>query len=584
LLVPCGYLLLAAAMFRFWNLAPFTNTLGGGHGDPAVFLWMLRWAPFAVEHGHNPFVTGYLNAPQGVNLLWNTSILLPGLLLAPITLLVGPVAALNSLLALGPALSAFAAYVAIRRWVPGHAAALGGLVYGFSPYMRGHSGHVNLTLAILPPLLLLLVDDILVRQQRRAWVAGSLLGAVAATQLLTGEELLATTALTALVVLVVLVLCWPTRAWAHAPHALRGLGVAALTCLALTALPLFLQFAGPWRYTGPASGATGRLVSDLTGFVVPGPLQALGTPAATQLLQRQPSNYAEQTAYLGLPLILVAVATAVRWWARPVIRVAALAALSTAVLSMGSRMWVAGQRTSIPLPWAAVDQLPLLDSVIPGRLSLYTTLFIGFLLAWFVQHAGRSFAGQRGRWTQALVATVVILAIVPLVPRPIRTRPVQVPAFFTGPAVSRVPAGSVALAVPIPKRGRTTPMLWHALAGLRFKMVGGYFLGPDRSGRASFGAWPSTTWTTLDQVGRGGPMPVLDARRCGQIRSEFSRWQVRTVILGHRHPHDRLAPFLTDLLNRPPESVDGVLVWWIVDPAAVCQTRISASANRRARS
>src|SRR3954452_5850667 len=333
-----GYLLLALLMFRAWSFSPGTHTLGAGHGDPALFAWMLRWIPFAVESGHTPFVTGYLNAPQGVNLLWNTSVILPGLLLAPVTLAAGPLVTFNLLLTLGPALSAFAAYAAIRRWVPGHvAAALGGLVYGFSPYMRGHSlGHLHLVLAVLPPVMLLLADDILVRQRRRAWVDGVLLGTVAAAQLLTGEELLATTALTAFVVLLILLACWPRQARAHAPYALRGLGVAALTCLALTALPLSVQLAGPWRYTGPASGATGRLVSDLTGFVVPGPLQVLSTPASTKFVQRQPSNHAEQTAYLGLPLLLVAVGTAVRWWSRPVVRVAALAALSMAILSMGS--------------------------------------------------------------------------------------------------------------------------------------------------------------------------------------------------------------------------------------------------------
>jgi hypothetical protein len=47
------------------------------------YLWVLRWLPFAVSHGHNPLVTDYLNAPEGVNLMWNTSLVLPALLLAP---------------------------------------------------------------------------------------------------------------------------------------------------------------------------------------------------------------------------------------------------------------------------------------------------------------------------------------------------------------------------------------------------------------------------------------------------------------------------------------------------------------------
>ena len=31
-----------------------------------------------------------MNAPHGINLMWNTSLLLPGVLMTPVTLLAGP--------------------------------------------------------------------------------------------------------------------------------------------------------------------------------------------------------------------------------------------------------------------------------------------------------------------------------------------------------------------------------------------------------------------------------------------------------------------------------------------------------------
>ena len=81
-------------------------------------------------------VSHHLNYPDGVNLMWNTSLPLPGLLLAPVTATWGPVLSFN-LLVLAYGLSAWCAYLAIRRFVPGHlAAAVGGLVYGFSPAIR----------------------------------------------------------------------------------------------------------------------------------------------------------------------------------------------------------------------------------------------------------------------------------------------------------------------------------------------------------------------------------------------------------------------------------------------------------------
>ena len=149
-----------------WS-SPTTRTLRGGDGDPAIFMWFLRWVPFALAHGHDLLVTHHLNYPDGVNLMWNTSLPLPGLLLTPVTDAWGPVLSFNLVLVLGYGLSAWCAYLAIRRFVPGHlAAGVGGLVYGFSPAILGQAAHPHMTLAFLVPLLLLAMHEILVRQRR----------------------------------------------------------------------------------------------------------------------------------------------------------------------------------------------------------------------------------------------------------------------------------------------------------------------------------------------------------------------------------------------------------------------------------
>ena len=72
-----------------------------------------------------------MNAPHGINLMWNTSLLLPGVLLAPVTLLAGPQTSLTVLLTLGFAGSAAAMYWVLRRWgVRTGPAALGGRCTG----------------------------------------------------------------------------------------------------------------------------------------------------------------------------------------------------------------------------------------------------------------------------------------------------------------------------------------------------------------------------------------------------------------------------------------------------------------------
>ena len=69
-------------------------------------------------HGKNLFSTTLLNYPNGVDLAQNTGMPLLGLLTAPLTLAVNPIASMNLLRFLAFTLSAYAAYFVIRRCHP----------------------------------------------------------------------------------------------------------------------------------------------------------------------------------------------------------------------------------------------------------------------------------------------------------------------------------------------------------------------------------------------------------------------------------------------------------------------------------
>jgi hypothetical protein len=83
LLVLSLFLGLAVLLLGSIWASPTNRTLGAGTGDPGLFIWFLRWTPFAVGHRISPFVSDYLNHPDGINLMWNTWLPLPGLLLPP---------------------------------------------------------------------------------------------------------------------------------------------------------------------------------------------------------------------------------------------------------------------------------------------------------------------------------------------------------------------------------------------------------------------------------------------------------------------------------------------------------------------
>jgi hypothetical protein len=563
----------AAAVWLFndaWA-SPTTAHVRGG-SDPGLFVWFLDWTAHAVANGRNPLFSGHLNAPDGVNLMWNTSMILPGVLLAPVTRVWSPVLTYNLLMTASLALSAWTGYLAARRFVrSGVAAAAGGLVYGFSPAILGQTrGHLHMTMLILPPLLLLLVDHALVRQERPAGAVGAALGLLAACQLLIGEEILAFTVIVAALLLVVLVALHPRLVRAKAPYALRALGTAALVAVALAAYPLWVQLAGPQRVVGDIQADTAHS-NDLANLVVPTAVQRLRPAAADRVASRFPGTAVEQNGYVGIPMLLLAAAAVAVAARRRTALVAGILASLLAVLSLGRSLHVVGDDTGVALPWAAVDGLPLLQSALPNRLMLLTWLFLGLLLALLVD---RALGGGRAGAAAALLGTAGVVATL-LPAGPVGADAAAVPPFFTGDGVRRIPEGSTALILPMSGVARSEAMLWQARAGMRFKMPGGYFVGPrggnDR--RPSFGRGSALNNAVKEVAAGGRPPRVGDPVLRARLVADLRRWDVRTVVVGPMppragRPQDRAAvvAFLTDLLRRPPEHVGGVQVWWAVDP------------------
>jgi len=151
--------------------------VAGNPADIRLFTWYLEQDSQSVLHGHDPLLFTTMNAPAGVNGMWNTSLLLPGLVMTPVTLLAGPLAAYNMLFVLALATGPLCAFPLLRRFtdsVP--AAGLGALVFGFSPAVLASGiGHINLVLTGLMPITLLLADD-LVTGRRAPWPGGAAMG------------------------------------------------------------------------------------------------------------------------------------------------------------------------------------------------------------------------------------------------------------------------------------------------------------------------------------------------------------------------------------------------------------------------
>ena len=183
------YLLIG--IVAFWPVYPGISQHPFGSFDFLQTVWFLGWVPHALAHGLNPFFSNAIYVPTGVNLAQNTSTPLLGLITAPFAPVFSPLVRANLLMVLAMPISATAAFVVLRKWqVWGPAAALGGLVYGFSPYMVGQSiSHLELIFVPLPPFIALTVASIL-QNKGSSRRLGVQLGLLVAAQYLISPEVL----------------------------------------------------------------------------------------------------------------------------------------------------------------------------------------------------------------------------------------------------------------------------------------------------------------------------------------------------------------------------------------------------------
>ena len=563
-LVMVLYLLGAVALtWRLWA-DPASRTQVGDVTDVNLFGWFIRYSAESVAHGSLPaLVTTAMNAPHGINLMWNTSLLLPGVLLTPVTLLAGPQTSLTLLLTLGFAGSAAAMYWVLRRWGVGIVpAALGGAVYGFSPAMLASAvGHYHLEFAVLPPLM---IDAGLriVTGRGHAVKTGIWLGVLIAAQFFIGEELLVDTVFAAGVLVIVVAVMNPRAVAGRLGRSVTGLAAAAAVALVICGYALWVQFHGPLAEHGsPWNGNHYR--NRAAAFVTPAGNLLLHSSSQASVLARHPQRLAEYVAYLGYPLLVLLVVAAVLYWRDVRVRVAAVACAVLEVLSLGSTQVIHG--VTVPpvlLPWHWLAHLPVLTQMLPNRLSLLADGLAAAVLAISLDLA-LSAAGQP-RWRRQVVPlALAVIALVPLIPLPLHTtQAAAVPAGYRA-AFTRLalPRDARVLVVPVPYGAVWQPLRWYAQTGYPGSMNGGYFIGPNRTGQAvTYGGHRARAIARSVDVLWTSSAHRYKPPTAAQMRGYVARWKPAAVVAVTRRS-SRLGRLLATVLGPPSFSTGRVVVW-----------------------
>jgi len=555
----------------------------GGCGDSGQEVWFLGWAAHAFTHLQDPLRSAWINFPWGVDLADNTSMPLAGIIGTPITLLFGPVATFNVLFSLAFAGSASAAFFLLRRfttWTP--AAFVGGLLYGFSPYMVGQGeGHLFLLLVPVPPLILLLLDEILVRQRGRWWLLGAILGVLMIVQLGWSAELLACTVTVAAMGVVVLAVARPRLVGERFAFAFKAIALGFVVLAPFALAFAVVSRTGPEHLSGPVHPVRllAGLSTDLAGVVVPSVNQHFSLGVAqtgTSFLgltegQHIVADAAENGSYIGIPILLLLAIGLYRFRRDGLVRFAVVMAALSMLLSMGAYLHVWGHDTGVPLPFAVFTKLPFVESEVASRYCLFMWLFIGMAVAavldraWLATPARHKLHRQgrparRRRGPLPVLGVLAVLGIASLVPGwPYNIGQVFTPSALVRPTVDRSPAGSTLLTYPLARNSHNLPMVWQALGGFQYRMPAGEAAVANAHEGDTEAAFNSCWLHPTEAV----PRQVLVA----PARGAFRLWQIRTVVIPVTHSINPgcAIRFVEAVLGRPPVIERGAAVWTDVD-------------------
>jgi hypothetical protein len=585
-LVVISYVVLSVALYwHEWSGGVTTHLQAGG--DQYATVWFLRWIPFSLGHGANPFFSTYGNYPFGVNLLTNTSVPLLGLLGTPLTLAFGPIATYNVMCTAALAGSATAGYAFARTWTAWRPAAwVGGLLYGFSPYeiAQSNGGHLNLTFVVLPPLILLSLNRV-VTGRGRAGASGIVLGLLVVLQFFISSEVLASTLVVGAICLVGSAIIGHRTVGTYVRRAAIGCGWALSTAAILLAYPIWFVLRGPGHISGPIQLVPNAYRADLLGPLVPNTYTWLAPASLVRTADAFANSTAENGSYLGITLtVTVLIGIVVLWRSSQAVRVAAVGGAAAFILSLGGALSVSGAPGAylhgLPLPERVFAKLPLLSNTVAVRYSLYVALFASLILAivldrsWSAVASGahRAHSMRSGRRLVAPVAVVILAAIclIPVIPDiPIgAAATATTPSYFTSQSLARTPRGQVSVIFPFPSSVVPDAQLWQAEAAMHFKTPGGYFLVPEGRNRAlAFSAVLSYGQDTLTArvftlLYLGRPPAQTPALRAALL-AQFHAWHVSTLVasMDHVSTPARSLAFLSWLVGRPPVTDVDVDVW-----------------------
>ncbi len=405
-----------------WPLAlNLTNGVIGAVGGVDAYqnAWNLWWVARALTSLHNPFFSPLLFYPDGVDLFWQPLGFSQGVLALPVTLTLGPVAAVNWIVLTSFTIGGYATFLFVRR-VTGNAAAalIAGATFICSPYHMEKVIDGNLEVASIHWLpfyayaLFLLLDS---PSWRRALATGALLLWVSLGSWYYGLFAAIFTGCAANI--------WAygvIRTSASDQRLRRGFqqvawGITPLIIwtLALTPALYALLTAGADETLWDMRQVQRERAADLIDIFLPSPVHPWWGPAIRAWRNQIYPNAVIWNVALGwlalsLGLLGAFAARRVSWrWS--------LLALACLIFALGPELKIAGWHTGLPLPYALIQDMPVIRSgQRPNHMAVMVSLSLSVLAAYGFVVVQQRFAPRASTvrvWGMALALIALVAGI-----------------------------------------------------------------------------------------------------------------------------------------------------------------------------
>jgi hypothetical protein len=400
------------ATYLFRGALPRTRDVSG-------YVWDLWWTAHQIVHLSNPFYTGHMAAPFGIQLGFDTTMPLAGLIMTPVTLAFGPSASFSVLTIVAPGLACYLMYRAARLWLDAPGAIAAGALFGLSGMLAWQDWyHLNIALGTL---FLPLTLEVAVRLRRGArdgapspWHA-LILGVVLGASLLVNQE----SAVLAVLIAAVTLLPWLIR---HPGARVVPLIVAAGAAVVVASPELAAMIqqvvtrgdtvnAHLLAHTGTSYGVGPAYLFGPSPRLAGYGLGSLAVATTTGV-----AGTGEGMPMFGVVLTVLALGGLIVSWRRRTAWLLAALWVGCAWLALGPTLWLGsrayepvatvwhGERVSLIMPYTWLMRVPLLSDLREADRFALLGLVGAALLA------GRAVDWLRGRAWQ-IVPVVAALAV-----------------------------------------------------------------------------------------------------------------------------------------------------------------------------